>query len=224
MRIALSSRSSSGGCGRVRSIGFARYWANRPLPTPTVGSASGALLHRPGVDGESLSGRAPFLEPPAHDPLGSDPQELWSEVEEPGIDLVSPGLVHLGLASDLERTGPARVRQDVVDQQRDLRALSCIAPLLGAAEEDAADVDGVLFFVVVERDRRDVRLAVPAHRGQSPEGLLAEILDLFLCEHAHRSGLPSRMSLSRRRYRPRAAGDRLAVGWHRSENRGAEWA
>ena len=98
--------------------------------------------------------------------------------------------MELGFTPDLQGASAPGVPQDVVDQERDLRAPLRVAPFLRLAEEQPAHIDRVLLGIEVERDRCDMGLAVGAHGGQPSQRLFPQVVDLLRCEDAHPTLLP----------------------------------
>src|SRR5437867_10446779 len=163
---------------------------NRSYSPPCrVAGTSIVLLrsgNRSGVPLEAPAGRG-FIQAPTHDALGADPEELGREVGEPRVDLASAGLVELRLAPDLERASLAVLAgsEGVVEEERDLRVLLGVPPLLSLAERDAADVDRVQLLVEPERHGYDVRMAVRTDGRDPRQRLALQVLDLFFGEDAH---------------------------------------
>ena len=119
------------------------------------GKSTGNLLN---VDGGVPAAYARWLEPPADDPLGVDPDQRRRQ-----RDRLAP-------PADLD---PARVprvgARQVVDHDRGASGPLHVAELLRRGELIAPDVDRVAHGVVDPRDRDDVRRPIRADRRDPPE-------------------------------------------------------
>ena len=107
--------------------------------------------------------------------LGRDRDELRREVREPGIDLPLHLSGEFGGASDLDGPSAPRRPDHVVDEERDLRVLFDVSPLLPGSEVQATDVDGVLGLVEEVGHRDPLRLPLRVGGGESPELVLAQV-------------------------------------------------
>src|SRR4051794_16862856 len=123
------------------------------------------------------------LQPPADDPVRSQPDELRLEVGEARIDGFPARLVKLRVAADLH--GVRSPGNGIVDQEGDLGIGLHVAPLLGVRKIDATKIDGVLLDVEAVRQRHQMGTTVPADGGQPAQGLGLEVGDLGVPEHTH---------------------------------------
>src|SRR5437870_2580516 len=102
-------------------------------------------------------------------------------------DALAAGQQDVGTTADLDpsRT-PRRCRGEVVHDEGDPGVLLHVPKLLSSGEAVAAYVDRVVFGVVAEGHRHDMRLPVFADGGNATEPLSLQVCDLGISEEAHR--------------------------------------
>src|SRR4029453_13520096 len=121
------------------------------------------------------------LQAPRDDPARRDSDD---RVVEPLHDGLAASFERARLAAHLDRTG-LPWRQHVIDHQSRYACPLDVAELLSLGEVVPADVDRVGVGVVPEGDGNDMGYAVLPPRGQPPEPLAPEAVDLGMAERAH---------------------------------------
>ena len=134
-----------------------------------------------------------------------EPGVVSRSVQVPGDDQCRPyandvgaagreGLRRLGelsRAADLESTGgvaarPDWVRRRIVDNQRHAGIPFDVPELLRLVQKGSADFDGAVNGADPEHDGMNLRCAVRAYAGQSPQRMGVEVFVLNLGEHNRR--------------------------------------